>query len=195
MQKHPSLAALLTTLLLGCVNAPPEPPVYRSSGKIESRTELLSQERTSNNQSAAEYSAENARLVEELKQRGVDVRESDRGVVINLPDVLFASGRAELTTTAREIISEIAQILLRAPSRNLLIEGHTDSLGTIEYNYWLSQSRAQQVTDALESNGINRNQLTTTAFGETTPIATNRTNEGRRQNRRVEVVLVTPPSE
>ena len=134
--------------------------------------------------------AENARLIAELRQRGIDVRDSDRGVVINLPDVLFETGKSQLTSSAKEIVLEIAQVIQRAPSRHLLVEGHTDSIGTIEYNYRLSEARAQEVSRALEANGIPRRLITTTALGETTPIATNRTEQGRRRNRRVEVIVL-----
>jgi outer membrane protein OmpA-like peptidoglycan-associated protein len=133
--------------------------------------------------------AENARLLEELRQRGIDVRDSDRGVVINLPDVLFESGRSELTQSARSTVHEIAEVLLQAPSRRLAVEGHTDSIGTIEYNHRLSDARARQVAQELESSGIPGRIITTHAFGETTPIASNKTEQGRRRNRRVEVII------
>lgn len=133
--------------------------------------------------------SENARLIEELRQRGIDVRDSERGVVVNLPDVLFESGRAELTGPARETVSEIAQVIQRAPLRQLLVEGHTDSVGTIEYNYRLSDSRARKVARALEANGIPQRMISTNALGETTPIATNRSEQGRQRNRRVEVII------
>jgi outer membrane protein OmpA-like peptidoglycan-associated protein len=133
--------------------------------------------------------AENARLLEELRQRGVDVRDSDRGVVINLPDVLFESGRSELTQPARATVQEIAQVLLEAPNRHLAVEGHTDSIGTIDYNHRLSEARAQQVAQELETSGIAGRLITTHAFGETTPIASNKTEQGRRRNRRVEVII------
>lgn len=133
--------------------------------------------------------AENARLIQELRQRGIDVRDSERGVVVNLPDVLFESGRSELTVPARETVLEIANVLQRAPLRQLLVEGHTDSVGTIEYNYRLSDSRARAVAKALKANGIPRQNISTKALGETTPIATNRSEQGRRRNRRVEVII------
>lgn len=133
--------------------------------------------------------AENARLIQELRQRGIDVRDSDRGVVVNLPDVLFEFGRADLTPTARRTVSEIAQVIQRAPSRKILIEGHTDSVGTIAANYRLSDARARQVARALEASGIARRSISIQALGETTPIATNNTDEGRRRNRRVEVII------
>ena len=75
--------------------------------------------------------AENARLMQALQARGVDVRESDRGVVINLPDILFESGKSDLIKPARETVGEIAEILKTAPRRFIAVEGHTDALGTI----------------------------------------------------------------
>jgi outer membrane protein OmpA-like peptidoglycan-associated protein len=176
--------------LIGCAEKPPPEPIkYLSSGSSQ---KTLLTEATESVPSKKEQllSKENLRLIEELRQRGIDVRESERGVVINLPDVLFASGRAELTVTAQEIISEIAQILQRAPSRSIAVEGHTDSVGTIEYNYQLSKSRAEQVTQALINNKIQPSLISISAFGETTPIATNRTDVGRRQNRRVEIIIL-----
>jgi outer membrane protein OmpA-like peptidoglycan-associated protein len=132
---------------------------------------------------------ENERLIEELRAKGVDVRDTDRGVVINLPDVLFQFGKSELTSSALGTVQEIAQVLRKAPSRRLTVEGHTDSVGTIDYNHRLSEARARNVADALYSEGIAHRNITIHAYGETTPIATNRTEEGRRRNRRVEVVV------
>jgi outer membrane protein OmpA-like peptidoglycan-associated protein len=133
--------------------------------------------------------AENARLLEELRQRGVDVRDTDRGVVVNLPDILFESGRSELTSPAQTTVREIAGVIKEGSQRRIAVEGHTDSLGTIEYNHRLSEARARRVADELEASGISGRLLTTHAFGETTPIASNRTEQGRRRNRRVEVII------
>lgn len=132
---------------------------------------------------------ENARLIAELRAKGVDVRDSDRGVVINLPDVLFQFGKSDLTYSARETVQEIASVLRKAPSRRIAVEGHTDSVGTIDYNYRLSDARARNVADALRDQGVAGRNISIRAYGETTPIATNRTEEGRRRNRRVEVVI------
>ena len=132
---------------------------------------------------------ENRRLLEELRERGIDVRNSDRGVVVNLPDVLFEFGKSELTGGARNTVREIANVLLRAPSRQLSVEGHTDSVGTIDYNYRLSDARAQGVASELERNGVPSRSITTRALGETEPLATNKTEAGRRRNRRVEVII------
>jgi outer membrane protein OmpA-like peptidoglycan-associated protein len=134
--------------------------------------------------------AEDARMIDELRQRGIDVRYSERGVVVNLPDVLFSTGKAQLTPSAREVVFEIAQVLKRAPTRNLVVEGHTDSVGTIQYNYELSLARAEEVANALLAEAIPRSQISTRAYGETTPIASNSTEDGRKHNRRVEVIIL-----
>ncbi len=133
--------------------------------------------------------AENARLINELRQRGIDVRDTERGVVVNLPDVLFAVGKAELTPEAITTVRTISEILTLAPTRHLAVEGHTDDAGTIDYNYKLSDSRVQRVAQELQTTGIPNEQISTRAFGETTPIATNRTSEGRTRNRRVEIII------
>lgn len=134
--------------------------------------------------------ADNDRLIAQLRQRGIDVRDSDRGVIVNLPDVLFKTGTAQLTASARETVSEIAQILKRAPSRSLLVEGHTDSQGNIQHNYTLSLARAQEVASALSADGIPSSKISTRGYGETTPITSNATEQGRRRNRRVEVIIL-----
>jgi outer membrane protein OmpA-like peptidoglycan-associated protein len=86
-------------------------------------------------------------------------------------------------------VTTISEILKLAPTRRLAIEGHTDDAGTIDYNYKLSDSRGQRVAQELETAGIPKEHISTKAFGETTPIATNRTAEGRTRNRRVEIII------
>jgi outer membrane protein OmpA-like peptidoglycan-associated protein len=170
-------------LCLGCssssvdVDQAPEieaPPMSERQRRIEAHNRLL---------------AENARLINELRQRGIDVRDTERGVVVNLPDVLFAVGKAELTPEAITTVRTISEILTLAPTRHLAVEGHTDDAGTIDYNYKLSDSRVQRVAQELQTTGIPNEQISTRAFGETTPIATNRTSEGRTRNRRVEIII------
>jgi len=142
--------------------------------------------RIQRNDSALE---ENRRLLEELRQRGIDVRDSDRGVVINLPDVLFAFNSSNLTSRARSTVHEIADVINQAPARRIAVEGHTDNIGTIDYNYRLSDSRARAVRSELERYNVAPRRITTRALGETEPIASNRTEQGRRRNRRVEVII------
>jgi outer membrane protein OmpA-like peptidoglycan-associated protein len=139
--------------------------------------------------------ARNRELLEELRRRNLDVRETSRGVVVNLPDVVFEFDRADLTREARRTVGDIADVLLRsARGRKVSIEGHTDSIGTQTYNQRLSEARAESVADALVSAGVNRRRLRTRGFGKTHPVAPNtirgRDNPaGRAKNRRVEVII------
>ena len=132
---------------------------------------------------------ENRRLIEELKSRGADARLSDRGVVVNLPDVLFEFGSAQLTGEAQGTIKEIAGVLRGTEGRRVAVEGHTDSIGTVAYNQRLSEDRAQNVGNELVANGVSRRLISTRGFGESDPIASNKTDYGRARNRRVEVIL------
>lgn len=132
---------------------------------------------------------ENRRLIEELRHRGADVRASDRGVVINLPDILFEFDRSRLTPEARRTIGEISGVLRDVRDRHIAVEGHTDSIGTVVYNKRLSLDRANSVARELEYNGIPRGQMSVQGYGEGSPIATNNTEEGRARNRRVEVIV------
>jgi outer membrane protein OmpA-like peptidoglycan-associated protein len=158
-------------------------------GSQVERTDRKIDERQKRIDAQDQMIAENARLLEELRQKGVDVRDSDRGIVVNLPDILFESGRSELTAPAQTTVRDVAQVISEVPQRRIAVEGHTDSIGTIEYNYRLSDARARRVAEELEASGIPGRLITTHAFGETTPIASNKTEQGRRRNRRVEVII------
>ncbi len=132
---------------------------------------------------------ENRRLIEELRSRGTDARVTERGVVVNLPDVLFEFGSARLTGEARGAASSIAAAIQSSPGRHVAIEGHTDSIGTVEYNQRLSEDRAHSVAAQLVREGISRGRMSTRGFGEAKPIASNKTEAGRTRNRRVEVII------
>jgi outer membrane protein OmpA-like peptidoglycan-associated protein len=132
---------------------------------------------------------ENRRLIDELRSRGADARSSNRGVVINLPDILFEFDRANLTPEAHRTIDEIEEVLRTVPDRALSVEGHTDSVGTVVYNKQLSERRARAVADKLARNGVPSARLNVTGFGEGSPIATNNTEGGRARNRRVEIII------
>lgn len=132
---------------------------------------------------------ENRRLIEELKASGLDVRTTDRGVVVNLPDVLFQFGSARLTEHARNSVSEIARVIKSHEGRKVSVEGHTDSVGTVQYNLTLSEDRARSVADGLANSGVNRRKLSVRGFGESRPITSNNTESGRSRNRRVEVII------
>jgi len=132
---------------------------------------------------------ENRRLIDELRKRGADVQASDRGVVINLPDILFGFDRHNLSPAARRTVSEISTVLTEVKGRSISVEGHTDSIGTVRYNKDLSQKRASRVREALVQQGVPSSQVSSIGYGEGAPIATNNTEMGRSRNRRVEIVI------
>lgn len=132
---------------------------------------------------------ENRRLIEELRRGGADVRETSRGVVVNVPDVLFEFGRADLTRGAEGTVGEIARAVRNFPQRRIFVEGHTDSVGSASFNDRLSRDRARSVADSLVDRGVAPRRITTRGLGETQPIASNSSNAGRAKNRRVEVII------
>ena len=135
---------------------------------------------------------EKAELRDQLRQQLnqiLDTRETARGLIVNLSDVLFDSGSANLKAGAREKLAKVAGILLSHPGLRLQIEGHTDSIGSAEYNQRLSENRADSVRTYLVEQGIASNSVTTAGFGEMMPVASNDTATGRQQNRRVELIV------
>jgi outer membrane protein OmpA-like peptidoglycan-associated protein len=135
---------------------------------------------------------EKARLREELRQQlnqVLETRETARGLIVNVSDVLFDFDKATLRPGARERLARVAGILLSHRDLTINVEGHTDSVGTDSYNQRLSEARAQSVRDYLVSSGIQGGTVGTAGFGETKPVATNDTAAGRQQNRRVELVV------
>ena len=119
----------------------------------------------------------------------LETRDTDRGLVVNMGDVLFDTGKYTLRPLAREKLARLAGIVLAYPQLMLETEGHTDSVGGEEYNLKLSQQRAESVRDYLLSQGLAESQVSAKGMGEDLPIASNDTAQGRQQNRRVEVIV------
>jgi len=119
----------------------------------------------------------------------LETTDTARGLVVNMSDVLFDSGKFTLRPLAREKLAKISGIVLAYPSLNLAIEGNTDSVGTDAFNQQLSEQRAQGVRDYLTQEGIPAASTTATGYGKSRPIASNDTAEGRQENRRVELVV------
>jgi outer membrane protein OmpA-like peptidoglycan-associated protein len=129
-----------------------------------------------------------ARLLAQLNSV-LATRDSARGLIANMSDVLFRSGSVELLPAARERLAKVSGIVLAYPSLHVSIEGHTDSIGSDEYNQDLSERRAQSVRDYFVRGGIPASTVDARGFGKAEPVASNETAEGRQQNRRVELVL------
>jgi outer membrane protein OmpA-like peptidoglycan-associated protein len=119
----------------------------------------------------------------------LETRDTARGLVVNMSDVLFDSGKYTLRPLAREKLAKISGIVLAYPSLMLAVEGNTDSVGTEAYNQELSEQRAEGVRSYLTQEGVPESSTTATGFGKTRPIAPNDTPEGRQQNRRVELIV------
>jgi outer membrane protein OmpA-like peptidoglycan-associated protein len=119
----------------------------------------------------------------------LQARQTDRGMVITLGDVLFDTGRAELQPGALNTVERLAGFLNEHPELRVLIEGHTDSRGSAEYNLGLSERRAAAVRAALASRGIDGNRIQARGLGKDYPVASNDSREGQQQNRRVEIVF------
>ena len=116
-------------------------------------------------------------------------RDTARGLVVNLSDVLFDTGKYTLRPVAREKLAKISGIVLAYPDLKLAIEGNTDSVGSDDMNQTLSEKRASSVLDYLAGQNIPAASMTSQGFGKTQPVASNDTAEGRQQNRRVELIV------
>ena len=123
----------------------------------------------------------------------LETRESARGLIVNMSDVLFDSGRATLRPGAREKLAKVAGIVLAYPGLRLQVEGHTDSIGPADYNQDLSERRANAVRAFLIDQGVTSDTIGARGFGDTRPVATNGTGTGRQENRRVELIVSGSP--
>jgi outer membrane protein OmpA-like peptidoglycan-associated protein len=119
----------------------------------------------------------------------LETRDTARGLIVNMSDVLFDTGRWTLKPGAREKLAKISGIVLAHPGLKLEVEGHTDSMGSDDSNQTLSERRANAVRDFLVQQGVHSNSITARGFGESQPIASNDTATGRQLNRRVEMVV------
>jgi outer membrane protein OmpA-like peptidoglycan-associated protein len=128
------------------------------------------------------------RLLGQLNQV-LQTRESARGLIVDMPDVLFDTAKYTLKPGARERLAKVAGILLAYPGLRVQVEGHTDSVGGDEYNQQLSENRAAAVRDYLTQQGVSRDAISSAGFGKTQPVASNDTAAGRQQNRRVDLVV------
>ena len=137
---------------------------------------------------AAKAKAESDQLMKELAS--LKAQQTERGIVLTIGDVLFATGKADLSANADKSVAKLAEFLKKNPNRNVLIEGHTDSVGKDDSNLALSQKRADSVKDKLVAGGIEAGRITTVGYGKKFPMASNDTKAGKAQNRRVEVVIL-----
>ncbi len=163
---------------------------------------LLSQERAAQAERQAalarDSAAEEQRKTQEAQARAASLeaqladlsaKQTERGLVITLGDVLFGVDQTHLTPDGMRTVQKLATLLEQHPQRSVLIEGFTDSTGTSAYNQELSERRATSVRGALLDMGVARNRVSMRGYGESYPVAANDTKQNRQLNRRVEIIV------
>jgi len=165
-----------------------------AEAKQKADAEIAAQE--SARKQAEEQRAQAEREKQQLRERLLEqfnrvlpTTDTDRGLVVNMGDVLFASGKADLSTDAKIALAKLTGIVLNYPTLRLAIGGYTDSTGSAEFNQTLSQSRADAVLSYLVTQGLDAGVLSSQGYGMTNPVADNSTTQGRQKNRRVEIVV------
>jgi outer membrane protein OmpA-like peptidoglycan-associated protein len=158
----------------------------RATAELSTTRQELVQEKTA--REAADQRAREA--LEQLSAANANVKHEERGTVITLPgNVLFTSGKSVLMPGAQSSLNQVADALKTQGTAKILVEGHTDSTGSIETNMALSKARADAVGSYLTSRGVPSDQVTTNGLGPSRPVADNTSAEGRANNRRVEIVV------
>jgi outer membrane protein OmpA-like peptidoglycan-associated protein len=129
-----------------------------------------------------------AKLSEQLNSI-LQTRDTARGLIVSMSDVLFDTGRYSLKPGAREKLAKVAGILLAYPGLNIAVGGYTDNVGGESMNQTLSENRAGSVRDYLVQQGVSTNSVSARGFGNTLPVSSNENASGRQQNRRVELLV------
>jgi outer membrane protein OmpA-like peptidoglycan-associated protein len=146
------------------------------------------QSRQAAQQADADKAAMRLRLSTQLNLI-LQTRDSARGLIVSMSDVLFDTGKYSLKPGAREKLAKVAGILLAYPGLNIAVGGYTDNVGGDAMNQTLSENRAASVRDYLVEQGVAANSVSATGFGNTLPVASNDNSAGRQQNRRVELLV------
>ena len=160
--------------------------LQRHNARIQQQADSLRRANEAANEQLNNALSQLRNLVTEI----TNLRETSRGIVISLSDILFDVNRATLKPGAEANVRRIAAILQQYPDRQIAVEGHTDATGSDAYNQTLSEDRAASVRASLIAGGVPESQITSRGFGKTQPVATNDTPAGRQQNRRVEIIVL-----
>ena len=159
-----------------------------SAAAVNAAQADASQSRLAAQQAETDKAAMRARLSEQLNSI-LQTRDSARGLIVSMSDVLFDTGQYSLKPGAREKLAKVAGILLAYPGLNIEVGGYTDNVGGDEMNQKLSENRATSVRDYLVQEGVTTNSVSARGFGNTLPVASNDSSAGRQQNRRVELLV------
>jgi outer membrane protein OmpA-like peptidoglycan-associated protein len=158
-----------------------------SAEQAKAQADAATQQANSAQQAARDEQAKNAALQQQLAD--LQAKQTDRGIVITLSDVLFNVDRAELSAEGMRTAQKLADVLLQEPQSAVMVEGFTDSTGSADHNLELSQRRAESVRNALIGMGVKSDKIVTRGYGEAFPVASNDNAGSRQLNRRVEIVL------
>jgi len=158
-----------------------------SAQQAQAAAEARGAEAEQQRQEALSARAELDRMQREFQD--LQARQTERGMVLTLGDVLFDTGKATLKPGAALALDRLANFMRDNPRTSIIVEGHTDSRGGEDYNQQLSERRAQAVAQALAERGVSADRYRTMGRGEDFPVASNDTVAGRQQNRRVEIVF------
>jgi outer membrane protein OmpA-like peptidoglycan-associated protein len=158
----------------------------REAATSQRQSEASQREAAESQQQAREAEMQTSALQAELKE--LNAKQTERGLVITLGDVLFDTNKAQLKARG-DSLQKLADFLKQHPERKVRVEGYTDSTGGADYNVDLSNRRANAVRVALVDMGVSSDRITTRGFGMESPVANNNTPAGRQMNRRVEIVL------
>jgi outer membrane protein OmpA-like peptidoglycan-associated protein len=136
-----------------------------------------------------------AELNQELKGSGVEVQREGDAINLNMPGgITFDTGKANIKANFNPVLADIANVMTKYPETKIEVEGHTDNVGSDSSNLTLSQLRAQSVTSALIHLGVASARISPIGYGESKPVATNDTPQGRESNRRVEIKIIPNPA-
>ena len=163
-----------------------------AAAEAEARAQKARDAQASAEASAQQATQQTEQMRERLKNQlnqVLQTKETARGLIVNMSDVLFDFNKFTLKSEAREKLAKVSGILLAYPNLKLQVEGYTDNIGSDEYNQKLSDQRASGVREYLVSQSVPNANITATGYGKSDPIADNSTNAGRAQNRRVQLVV------
>jgi outer membrane protein OmpA-like peptidoglycan-associated protein len=160
----------------------------KAQAAAASALEAANQAQQQREEAIRQKEAMRARLLAQLNQV-LQTRDTARGLIVSMPDVLFDFNKYTLKPEARERLAKISGIVLAYPDLKLQIEGYTDSIGSDEYNQTLSDKRAEAVRDYIVTSGVSMNNVAARGMGKADPVADNTTAKGRQLNRRVEMIV------
>lgn len=167
-----------------------EATAHQKEAELQAQSQAAEQAQREQAQTSEQLQEAKSKLQQmQAELKDLNAKQTNRGMVITLSDVLFDVNKADLKPGAQRTLEKLAQFLKEYPERTVEIDGFTDSTGSDQYNKELSERRAQAVRDALAGMGVPPDRIVARGYGKQYPVANNNTTTGRQLNRRVEIVL------